>query len=199
MHKQKICQCICGCKKTHTRETKKCSACQNSFYRHGECQGIQRKPKNVGMVEWWLSPDKWTLDIETGCWLSNASNTKGYARVYDAILPRLILEQKLGRKLKEYPEEVTRHLCHHGDEGCINPDHLKAGTSQENADDKVQANRQIKGDQCNLSTLTQVDVDLIRDHYFPQGYSYRQIGDMYGVYPLTIKRVVCNETWRETI
>ena len=51
------------------------------------------------------------------------------------LLNRLVLEVKLGRELKG--AEQANHSCHTG--SCINPDHLYAGTQQENADHYCQA------------------------------------------------------------
>lgn len=55
---------------------------------------------------------------------------------------------------------VVMHTC--DNKSCVNPDHLKLGTSAENSLDMVNKGRQCKGEQSHFAKLTESDVIQIR-------------------------------------
>ena len=54
------------------------------------------------------------------------------------------------------------HSCGHGDEGCVNPSHLRWATPQENSDDMVLHGTQACGEKNGWSKLTASQVREIR-------------------------------------
>lgn len=97
---------------------------------------IAKKIQVGGAAECW----PWT-----GCFGWNGYGLSGLhgrkVRVH-----RLVLEAKLGRKLKS--TEESRHKCHY--KPCCNPDHLEEGSHQDNVADTIRAGRQAQGDRQGL-------------------------------------------------
>lgn len=90
----------------------------------------------------------------------------------------------------------VRHTC--DNPSCINPEHLLIGTHQDNQDDKVERNRQVKGADVHTATLTVEDVKYIRSVYKSHHklYGACALGRLYGVSNSTVNRIVNNKTWR---
>lgn len=81
-----------------------------------------------------------TVAALDGCliWYGRPSKSKAHCK--KGSLPKLILERKLGRKLRRY--EVPRHTCDVA--RCLNEDHLIPGTQGDNNRDTVARNRDWK-------------------------------------------------------
>ncbi len=94
-------------------------------------------------------PIEYIVNEETGCWecISHFLNKQGYAQIKLNMenngIHRLVLEEKLGRKLLKFPKEVTRHKC--DNPCCINPDHLEVGSVKDNSQDMVKRGRHKQG------------------------------------------------------
>jgi len=92
---------------------------------------------------------KYIINDNTGCWecTSHFLDNEGYAKIkYNMVtygIHRLVLEEKIGRIMKDFPEEITRHKC--DNPCCINPDHLEIGTIQDNSNDMVERGRHKQG------------------------------------------------------
>lgn len=79
---------------------------------------------------------------------------------------------------------------------CVNPNHLFLGTNQDNVQDMLNKNRQLKGESHGKSTLTEADVLQIRELHATGKYSMRALGRMFGVTHLAIHCVVYRKTWK---
>lgn len=90
----------------------------------------------------------------------------------------------------------VRHTC--DNPSCINPEHLLIGTHQDNVDDKVSRDRQVKGVAVHTAVLTEEDVLHIRKVYksYHRQYGSSALGRLYGVCNTTINCIVNNKTWR---
>jgi hypothetical protein len=60
------------------------------------------------------------------------------------------------------PEHETAHSCGRSHEGCMNPQHLRWATSEENKADMLEHGTLRRGTQINTAKLTEEDVRLIR-------------------------------------
>ena len=105
-----------------------------------------------------------------------------------------------------YAHRISAHLagmdidnkavCHKCDNPkCVNPDHLWAGTLQQNNEDKLNKNRQAKGKDFGMrkSKLTQEDVDYIRDNYYQKNCrvsNAKQLASKFNVHTDTISNVI---------
>jgi hypothetical protein len=98
---------------------------------------------------------------------------------------RFSLERKLGRSLNE--EEVTRHICNN--RICCNPDHLEAGTHQDNMDDRTRSGTHWvpRGEANGAHKLTSEQISEIRA--YRRMYTTRDLATMYNVHIVTISRI----------
>ena len=83
-------------------------------------------------------------------------------------------------------------ICHKCDNPCcINPDHLFAGTRQDNIDDRERKGRNNppKGEKHAKAKLTELDVLTIREKRL-QGVSFGKLAKEYGVCKKTIQDAV---------
>lgn len=89
-------------------------------------------------------------------------------------------------------------ICHHCDnKKCVRPDHLFAGTRQDNTDDMMKKGRHIAqhGMKHNKAKLTDSDIIEIRNLH-KQGSDCRDIAKQKGVAFSTIYRIVGHKLWR---
>lgn len=88
------------------------------------------------------------------------------------------------------------HICHHCDNRiCCNPNHLFAGTNQDNIADKVAKSRQPRGKAHGIAKLTEEQVIEIRKRYAQGGIYMRELGEQYGVKYATISAIIRRENW----
>lgn len=88
---------------------------------------------------------------------------------------------------------VVMHLC--DNRPCINPDHLRLGSQQENIQDMTNKKRQAVGVNHGSSKLTEADVIAIRGSSLTQ----KELAENYGVDSKTIMKVVRNQTWKHLL
>lgn len=132
---------------------------------------------------------------ENGCFIctSHKVDKDGYPRVVrDGRGHRMhrYLYQKVHGEL-DSPDVIIRHSC--DQPLCINVDHLKRGTTQDNMRDKMSRNRQAKGSDVGTSKLTESQVRLIK--YFYLGWRLREIADLYSVSLSQISRIRTGKLW----
>ncbi len=90
-----------------------------------------------------------------------------------------------------YLPEVVMHRC--DNRVCVNVRHLKAGTTQENVDDKVAKGRHLVGSKVGNSKLTDADVRLIRTL---DGSMYQKdIAQKFNVSQTLISQVLRRTIW----
>jgi hypothetical protein len=111
---------------------------------------------------------------------------------------RILLEHKLGRKLR--PAELARHVCPgpHGNRWCCNPRHLEPGSYLDNILDEVRRGYKNCGapGQGNVNArLTEADVG----HILSSKDSSTVLGLVYGVTDSTVRGIRRRETWRHVV
>lgn len=89
------------------------------------------------------------------------------------------------------------HICHKCDNRwCVNPDHLFVGTAQDNINDKINKNRQAKGETCGTSVLCESDVIEILDGVLNNKFnSASEISRFYLIGITTIFNIIDGNTW----
>ena len=91
------------------------------------------------------------------------------------------------------PKHEAAHSCGKGHEGCVNPNHLRWATHQENMEEMVAHGTAQRGENHGNAKLTAEDVHEIRRL---QGkMSQQEIGDLFGVWHSTIWLIHSRKTW----
>ena len=86
------------------------------------------------------------------------------------------------------------HICDNPE--CTNPNHLKEGTQLENIADKINKNRQNKGEQHRSAKLTNEKVKEIRVKYSNGNITHMKLAKEYQVSQSTITQVLNNKYWK---
>lgn len=91
-----------------------------------------------------------------------------------------------------WPNGILRHSC--DNPLCVNIAHLKEGTQQDNINDKVLRNRQVKGSRHGNAKLTEAAVKAIRK-LVEDGASCASVAPLYGVDKTSIQLIVRRKIW----
>lgn len=132
------------------------------------------------------------------CWIctshAKAKHRGGYPviRRFDkhTRMSRYVLFLKTG-EVKE--DCVAMHLC--DNPGCINPEHLKFGTSKENSQDMSRKRRNKTGEDTCMAKLKNDDVIYI----FESTESCLKLADRFNVSKKTILNIRHVRTWRNLL
>ena len=94
------------------------------------------------------------------------------------------------------PDMCVRHTC--DEPSCVNPEHLLLGTQQDNMRDKVERNRQAKGEKNGSAKLTE---DIVREIRILRGFDFTtaELSNTYKVNKSTILRILSREKWKHII
>lgn len=151
-------------------------------------------PKVPASIRFWLKVGTTHPD---GCWLwTGGKNSQGYGNFYtnnkQYKAHRFVYELTYGA----IPKDIL--ICHHCDNpSCVRPDHLFAGTNQDNMDDMVAKGRSpagMKGERHPLSKLTGSDIVEIRN-LAKQKVPKTQIADKFSVHQTLISNIIRRKTW----
>jgi hypothetical protein len=92
---------------------------------------------------------------------------------------------------------MIRHRC--DTKLCINPLHLELGTHMDNMQDKIDRNRQHRGEQINTAQLTEQQVREIKKTLAIRKYGdIRRAAKKYSVSSQVISNILHNRTWKHT-
>ncbi len=132
------------------------------------------------------------VDKNTGCFnWSGSVGLKGYGQVSHRGKNKaahrvmfLLFNGRLGKR------DCVLHRC--DNPGCINPDHLFAGTRGDNNKDRSRKGRSVFGDRHPLSKL---DDDLAMEIYLSP-LSSRAAAEKYNISKTLVKNIRNRKTWR---
>lgn len=93
---------------------------------------------------------------------------------------------------------VVMHTC--DNPSCVNPNHLKLGTTQDNVDDKMRKGRfrAPRGSECSSSKLTEAQVMEIREKC-NAGMMQKDVAPLYGVGQRAISKIVTGVRWKHIL
>lgn len=89
------------------------------------------------------------------------------------------------------PGEIVRHLC--DNPSCVNPNHLRLGTSKENSEDMVSKGRQARGELAGNSKFSVADVRLVRS--YKGQLSSRQVASLMKMSKTNVLDIWNNKIW----
>lgn len=181
------------------RTRRACDTCYQRLRRAGRMDELDRATFDgrgflgrllVGEVE----PD------EGGCILWPGPTTaKGYAEVQidgsHASVTQRVLEEFTGPKPSS--DHQTAHAPHDvcGNRHCVNIEHIRWATHQENQDDRVADGTTPLGEKNGNSHLVADEVREMRRLYASGGWTQRALADRYGVHQATVWNIVNGRTW----
>ena len=126
------------------------------------------------------------IDIEGDCWERNAPRTHNdYTKmVYGGVTKNAhVWSCERSNKRKRLDNEETLHIC--GNNPCVNPSHLRFGTSSENALDSI-----LHG-----TRVTKLDKDKVLE-IRKSSLSRKELSEIYMVSIRTIDHVIAGKTWK---
>jgi hypothetical protein len=199
------------------KEKQSCSIenCENKYAAKGFCQKHYNNNKNhgdplagknsqnkAGTKEYIYENSE--IDINN-CWLWKRSKIKGYGK--SDFKGKTIKAHRLSYLtfVGEIPNNL--HVLHNCDNPvCVNPKHLFLGTNQDNMNDKVNKNRQAKGEDNGSSKLVQKKVNEIRTLWSAElaerakgkdfQLTQKELAKRFRVDRTTINRIINNRIWR---
>lgn len=92
------------------------------------------------------------------------------------------------------PGELVCHIC--DTPLCCNWKHLFAGTQMDNIIDKLNKDRQCKGEQVSGAKLTGQKVIKIRKLYATKKYTQLQLGNLFDCNRATISDIIRYKNWK---
>jgi hypothetical protein len=135
-------------------------------------------------------------DDENDCWTWLAcKNALGYGNI--GLSGHILLAHRASYELLvgTIPDGMCiLHSC--DNPSCVNPNHLRIGTRQDNMDDKVSRGRCscLRGENAPNAKLTQAEVDAIRLEY-TGAMTQTRLAAKYGVTQMQIGNIVNNRSW----
>ena len=152
--------------------------------------------------------DRWASKVNkeagTDCWeWQGAKYRKGYGhfrRLIDGEWKMYKAHRFSYEQFKNGGELLSKEICvcHSCDNpGCVNPDHLFVGSTQENINDKVKKGRQSYGVRQGHRIINEEEVIKIRNDYATGLYSMKQVGKINNTSASQVCRIVNYQTHRK--
>lgn len=128
---------------------------------------------------------------ETGCWEWNSHKRNGYGLFYTD--SKTQSAHRVSYELFHGPIPAGLHILHSCDNpGCVNPDHLRAGTAKENmADREARGRRDVRGEQVGTSKLTEEQVRQIKF----STVAPKDVAAQYGIRETHVWRIRTGRSW----
>jgi len=139
---------------------------------------------------------RWEFDGNCIRCLSHKANRDGYPKIQRHREPtRTIARHILFKKFGVQPNYIVcRHTCDH--EWCINPDHVIAGTQQQNVADRVSRGRTVSRTKTGYirSELSEDKIRTIREMR-SEGIKQATIARMFNIHQSNVSLIVSRRTW----
>jgi len=128
------------------------------------------------------------------CWNWMGVTKKGYG--YLRVIDKRCRAHRVAYEIWKGPIPdglLIRHKC--DNRACVNPEHLETGTDADNMRDKVERNRQIKGEKHGHSKLTEQQVCEIKV-LLADTITCTEIAKQFNVNRTAISHIKHNKNWK---
>lgn len=175
----------------------RCGTALEFYQRHGRfCSAACANRARANVASLRLVLNNSIPEPNSGCWLwTGATTPAGYG--VTSIRGQWWLAHRLSYAIAGNselgPGVIIRHRC--DNPPCVNPDHLLAGTVQDNSNDAVARGLTDRGSDRYNAKLTEGDIPLIREA-LKCGEAVSQIATRYGVSGKCIHLVHAGKRWR---
>ena len=144
-----------------------------------------------------------SINPVSGCWEWQGTKRNGYGRMIIGSRTggtrKSVSVHRLSYEIKNGKIPDGMEICHKCDNPCcVNPDHLFAGTRQDNVDDREAKGRNVifSGEENGRSKLTRKDVKNARWKRAYRGTSFQKLAVEYCVSKKTMQNAVNGVTWK---
>jgi hypothetical protein len=132
------------------------------------------------------------------CWIwdSKSKNEHGYGVIWNKEKGHTIKAHRFSYEyhIGEIPPRMEiLHTC--DNPACVNPNHLRVGTRQDNVSDSMSKGRVRKGEEHGMAKLKWKDIPQIKEMYSTGNFSYKKLGIIFKVHFNTIREVIKNKRW----
>lgn len=182
-----------GCKRPHGSHGF-CTTHLTRWKKHGDPMRSRRATPEGNTPE-----ERFWAQVEipsdpTKCWIWKGHIQKGYGKT--GYRGKRWIAHRLAWFLVKgiEPEGVLRHFeC--DNPPCINPSHMKEGTSEDNVQDMIAKGRNVMGEGVHTAILTETDIPDIRE-LLAKGIGTGTIARIYKVCRSTISHIKTGRTWK---
>jgi HNH endonuclease len=134
---------------------------------------------------------------ESGCWIYTGGwGSNGYGVIWHEGKQKSV--HRVSFELYKGPVPPGLYVLHKcNNKPCFNPDHLYAGTAKQNTADMIEAGRFVdnSGERNGRAILSKREVGEIKFLIAEGQLSYREIGQIYGAAPNTVKTIASGRNW----
>ena len=139
--------------------------------------------------------EKYEPVTESGCWVwTGGVGSSGYAQFW--LDGKTVQASRVAFSLHKGNIPEGLQVCHTCDNRlCVNPDHLFLGTASDNAKDKADKGRSVKGESNHHAKLKEHEVLEIKK-LLKEGYKHREIAEVFNVSRMAISDINNSRSWK---
>lgn len=138
--------------------------------------------------------EKYVIDDTTNCWNWTASKWAGgrYGKIHSDKIRGDVAAHRISYEIHKGEIPKGMEILHECDNSlCVNPDHLRIGTHQDNMNDMVKRKRHGAGERHNKCKITDAQVlEMIK--LKNEGIMLKDIAPMYNIHSATVSRLTRN-------